>query len=432
MGRSASSGHVEVRTNSMRIAFVYKGELRRETVRLNGKVMAPTAANQNYARRLSKTVHTEIANDTFDYRKHFPDSPHLPPEEKPGDKTFGALADLWLQSKGKLEDATKDQYGTAVRFWKRMFGEHTSLPALTHQVVEAKIGGYKWPSPKTHNNYMIALRGIFGFEYRGSRAAESPVSEIENMPVIQRLPDPLTRDERDMILGDMRQRYHEFVYAYYLFAFYSGMRPEEMIALRWSDIDFNAGTAKVQRVRTFKGSERDGSKTHAEREVDLVGGALEALKIMAPHTRMLVVEREGDEDTASDIFLNPVTRRPWHDERSQRDHYWKPCLKRLGIRARRSYTTRHTYCTVALMGGVKPVYIAQQAGHSLKMLLEVYARWIPGADGGAERDVLRAAMADFSPQSPRAAGDAANSLIHKGEIGRRDWTRTKKSGSQGE
>ena len=82
-----------------------------------------------------------------------------------------------------------------------------------------------------------------------------------------------------------------------------------------------------------------------------------------------------------DLFENPVTGRAWHDERSQRDH-WTPTLKRLGIRRRRAYCTRHTYCTAALMAGLNPAYIAGRAGHSVKMLLEVYARWIPGADAG--------------------------------------------------
>lgn len=93
------------------------------------------------------------------------------------------------------------------------------------------------------------------------------------------------------------------------------------------------------------------------------------------------------------IFQNPVTRRPWHDERSQRDHYWKPTLRRKGIRDRRAYQTRHTYATTALMAGANPTYIARQMGHkSAKMLFTVYAKWIDGADRGRERDKLNAAQ----------------------------------------
>jgi integrase len=134
-------------------------------------------------------------------------------------------------------------------------------------------------SAKSHNNYLIALRGVFALEYRGRRALDSPMIGIENMPVVKKLPDPLTAAERDSILHDMTRHYDARVVAYFVFVFFTGMRPEETIALRWSDIDFNSGTAPVQRVRTFRGTERDGAKTHTERDVDIVPGVIEALAV---------------------------------------------------------------------------------------------------------------------------------------------------------
>src|SRR5205085_8048624 len=115
--------------------------------------------------------------------------------------------------------------------------------------------------------------------------------------------------------------------------------------LQWGDIDWESGTVRVQRVRTFKGNEEERTKTYMQRDVDLVPRAIEALRTMKPYT---LVKRD-DGGNEADIFENPVTDRPWHDERSQREHYWHPVLKRLGIRRRRPYCTRHTYCTVALM-----------------------------------------------------------------------------------
>lgn len=111
--------------------------------------------------------------------------------------------------------------------------------------------------------------------------------------------------------------------------------------MRWSDLDLRRQSVRVQRVRTFKGSERDGSKTHTERDVDLVPQALEALRTMRAHTLLRRAERAQEEDTEADVFQNPATSRPWHDERSQRDHCWKPALKHLGIRWRYAYNTRH-------------------------------------------------------------------------------------------
>lgn len=396
------------------------GESVRETLKLGGVPLKPTAANIKHAHRLAAEIRRQIARGTFDYAEHFPDSPRTP-ETAP--KAFGTLADLWLESRGQLEDASHDQYANAVAMWKRLLGEHTRIDALTHQVLAAKIGGHPWASPKSLNNYLIPLRGVFAFEFHGQRAALNPMNGIKNLKVVRKLPDPLTGAERDRILADLNTRYDVRVWAYFAFAFYTGMRPEEIIALRWGDIDTAGGVIRVQRVRTFRGTEREGSKTHTERDVDLMDVALEVLEVMRPYTFMKGVD--------ADIFENPVVGRPWHDERSQRDHYWTPALKRLGIRRRRPYCTRHTYATVALMGRVNPAYIATQLGNSLKMLLERYARWIPGADGGSEKELMRGVMQNTSPELPRRRDHATNHRISKEEAGRRDWTRTNEKGKSG-
>ena len=99
--------------------------------------------------------------------------------------------------------------------------------------------------------------------------------------------------------------------------------------------------------------------------------------------------------------------------------------------------TRHTCATVALMAGVPPAYIANQLGNSVKMLLDRYARWIPGGDQGNARALLVAAMTGdsegirpkFVPmgtfgvppetEKPKQINDLLGLVI-----GRRDWTRT--------
>lgn len=375
---------VERRDSSIRLKFTFAGEVVKERLTQNGVAIQPTPANVKYAHRVAAEIKRRIAQGTFSFAEFFPDSPRARGEIK----TFGQLADLWLESKGQLAEATQDQYKNAVAMWKRLIGSDKHMRDLTYQQLSAIVGKQPWASAKSANNYLIVLRGIFDFEYSGRKAADNPMVGIKNLTVVRKLPDPLSADERDAILAVIKE---PRVLAYFQFAFYTGMRPEELIALRWEDIDFNHRIARVQRVRTFRGGERDGSKTHTERDVDLVAPALAALQAMKPFTFL----KQGD------VFENPVTGKPWHDERSQRDHYWKPTLKRLGIRHRPAYNTRHTYATIALMAGVKPPYIAQQLGHTnTKMLFEKYARWINEADKGNERRVLEAA---FSQQAQRAA-----------------------------
>lgn len=387
---------VEVRPNSIRLFFVdQSGEHCRETLRINGEPAKPTTGNIAYARRLADRIRREVELGSFNLAEHFPHSKRAAQVKA---HTFGVLAGNWLASMGHLTEATRSQYRNAVEFWKSKLGADTPVDELTHAVLAKKIGAHPWASAKLRNNYLIALRGSLGLHFHGRRALDNPMGGIVNARTVRKLPDPLTLAERDAILADMRKHYDARVVAYFTVAFYTGMRPEELIALRWEDVDWRQATVRVQRVRTFKGSEREGSKTHAERDVDLVPEAVEALKAMKPYTFM----KRDDDGREVDLFENPVTGRAWHDERSQRDHYWTPALKRLGIRRRRAYCTRHTYCTAALMAGIKPAYIAAQAGHTVKMLLDTYARWIPGADAGSERERLAAAMSPTTPGLPQA------------------------------
>jgi integrase len=331
--------------------------------------------------RVRASIDRAIQLGTFDLAEFFPHSKRAAAKVA---TNFGDVAADWLASKGQMADATRDQYRLSVNFWRELLGAGTPMDALTFQRLAKVIGEHPWASAKSANNRLIPLRGIFEFHYSGPRAAQNPMAGIKNLKVVKKLPDPLTAGERDAILGDLAKHYDPRVLAYFQFAFFTGMRPEELIALQWGDIDGRRSMARVQRVRTFKGSERDGSKTHAERDVDLVPEALAALQIMRPWTSM-----QGE---AAAIFQNPVTGKPWHDERSQRDHYWKPALKRLRIRSRRPYCTRHTFATVALMGGVNPAYIAAQLGHATpKTTFDKYARWI--SDGGAAAKVLAQALA---------------------------------------
>jgi integrase len=346
-----------------------------------------------YATKLVATIKQRIEAGTFDYAEFFPDSPRVKQAQR--QDSFGEMCDTWLQTKGRLAAKTLDQYRNALEVWQRLLGEQTPIRSITHGKVAACIGGTAWASPKLLNNYLIVLRGVFKLAVRELGLRDNPMDGVENSRHQAPGPDPLSVEEMVSVLAEMRDRYDVRIWAYFAFAFATGMRPEEQIALRWTDVDWRSQEVLVERART-KGEVRS-LKTYNARTVELTELAQEALRAMKPWT-LLAASGEAF------IFQNPVTRREWHDERSQREHYWTPTLKRLGIRARRAYTTRHTYATIALMAGANPVYISRQMGHAnAKMLFTVYARWIDKADRGRERGKLDGAMSSALGQTNVAA-----------------------------
>lgn len=410
MGRRGTG--VELRDKSIRVGFVLNGEWVRETLKI-----PPTPANERYAVKMVATINDRIRHGTFDYAEFFPDSPRAK-QATEADPTFGDRCDVWLKTKGRLASKTLDQYRNALEVWKRLLGADTPMSKLDHDKVAAIVGDTPWKSAKLLNNYLICLRGVFALAKR-KLDIDNPMDGIENSKHQAAPPDPLSHQEMDLVRADLRKHYDVRVWAYFEFAFMTGMRPEELIALEWRDVDWNHGTIRVERAKT--GGESKPLKTYQTRDVDLVEDALEALRAMKAWTLMA---KDGV------IFQNPVTGKPWHDERSQRDHYWKPALRRQGIRWRKAYNTRHTYATNALQAGVNPSYVSRQMGHkSAKMLFSVYSKWIDGADRGREKAKLEAMLrgADSSPEFPQSAPPNA---VSEGKSGRRDWTRTNSRGQK--
>lgn len=377
MGRGRKGSGVEPRIGTIRVVFVWRGERCRETIKLE-----PTPANIKYATRLVQDIRRHIAQGTFQYADFFPESPRASGGSRAA-ITLKSAGKLWLDSKGRLASATRSQYANALDFWYDRLGGEKLLTEFRHSELAAFIGSHAWASAKLCNNYMIPLRGLFKLAGRDLPALANPVEGIENTRAQRQPPDPFTVEEANAIIEDMLARYPEGVSNYFEFQFFAGERPEEAIAQQWADLDARRGQLRVERAKSFRG-ELKPIKTFMVRDIELTERALAALKRQKAHT---MLKDHGF------VFENPVTRKPWHDERSQRDHYWKPTLKRLGIRYRRPYQTRHTFATLALMAGANPSWVARQLGHkSPKMVFEVYSKWIDGADKSREKNKLDAAI----------------------------------------
>lgn len=396
----AAGDGVEIREKSIRLFFVHEKKRCRETLTVAGKPAAPTAANVKYAHRVAAEIREKIRHGLFKLEDYFPDSPRAQRAPAVQADTFGAMCAMWLQTKGRLSKNSRDQYRNALEVWKSLLGQDTPMAKLSHGQVAAKVGAHPWKSAKLLNNYLIPLRGVFALAGRELKI-EDPMEGIENSKHQAPPPDPLSPQEMEQVLAQMRKIFDQRVWAYFEFAFMTGLRPEEMIELRWGDLDRASGTVRVQRARTA--GEVKPLKTYNVRDVDLVQRAIAALEVMKPWT-MVGSQDAIDQELGRRIFENPNTDRPWNDERCQRDTFWQPALRACGIRRRRAYQTRHTYATNALSAGANPAYIARQMGHkNAKMLFTVYAKWIDGADRGREKAKIEKMLAEMK-KPPEGGG----------------------------
>lgn len=345
--------------------------------------MEPTPANMKAAHRLMSQVQAAIAAGVYEPATFFPKEGQETPT------TFKEFGDQWLETLTAAK-STRRSYKTAlVATWYPAFGDKP-LGQIKHSdiakaIAEKAKGG---ATGKTINNHLVALRGVFDMAKADGLLEASPAAGINSLPHQTPEPDPLDHDEMALVLARMAQRFDPQVVAYFEFAFNTGMRPSELIALSWGNIDMRRHRALIDAARVDW--EDKGTKTGKVREIDLNDAAMAVLTRQKPHTFM----------AGGEVFHNPKTGRPWADEQVQRRRYWTPTLKALGIRQRDAYQVRHTYASLLLTGGINPAYIAKQLGHAkVTTTLNVYARWIESADKGAEAAKANVILSNNRPRA---------------------------------
>jgi integrase len=396
MGRGKPGGGVDIHGDGLRIRFSYQGKRYSELLALK-----PTAANIKAAERIAGDVRLKIRLGVFDYRATFPNSKNVQ-VAAPEAMTLGHYAPIWLGTLAKAKSTTKDYTNTINNFWVPRLG-HKAMAEIVHTdcatavAEKSKVG----TSGKRINNMLIPVRKLFKAAVADRIIDRSPFAEIENLTHQAPPIDPFTRDEMTAILAHMQSHYPEVVWNYYHFAFATGLRPSELIALQWGDIDWKTKTVRVQRAIVL-GDEKV-TKTSRVRDVDLTDFAMVALIHQKKHTFM----RGHNGASTPNIFCTPEGDN-WPNEKRQRIRFFQPTLRACGIRLRVPYNTRHTFATINLMAGINPNYIASQLGHTTTaMLFQKYAKWIPGVDDGRSAAQMNAAFRQQATPieaSPSASG----------------------------
>lgn len=379
-------GGIKPHGKGIQVTFYWNGERHRPTISI-----APTPANLKYATRLKGEIERAIALGTYtleQYAQHFPTSRIARSTPKENSKpTFRAIASKWLCASSNLSTGTLVKYKQALQFWLDRIGDDP-IDDIQYSSIAALANAQGWGA-KNRNNMLIPLRRVMETAFLDGVIDTNPAERVKNGKVQKEPPDPLTAEEVDAVLDHMR-KYDAQIVNLFEFSFFTGMRPSEVIALRWGDIDNTRRLARVKRARTF--GEEHETKTFKVRDVELNQRAMDALTRQKTHTFL----KDGY------VFENPVTGEPYSEERPLRRAYWNPTLKAIGMRTRNFYQTRHTYATLNLMAGANPMWVAKQLGHStMAMVLTVYSKWIDGADKSNERGKIDSMFKQTATKTPQ-------------------------------
>jgi integrase len=342
--------------------------------------LAPTPANINHAARLRNDILGKIERGTFALAEYFPDSPRAKADN--ASMTWKELGAEWLKiKKGDIEHSTLHHYEQTLGSYHFADWDPLHLVDIDYRRLKGKLATLP-ANAKTFNNIASVLSMVLEYGHKAKLLKEALHEGIEMRRLAKPKPDPFSLAEIDLMLSKMRDPRGA---TFYEFAFFSGLRPSEQIALRWADLDLRAGTATVRRAITR--SKEKGTKTGEERTVELNARARAAIERQRPVSQL-----------AGGVVFLGVDGKPYTTTDGPLDAWWKPATKLAGLRQRDARQTRHSYATLCLHAGLKPGWVALQLGHSVEMFYRVYSRWIPDADVGTERRKLDAFMASSQPQ----------------------------------
>ena len=167
--------------------------------------------------------------------------------------------------------------------------------------------------------------------------------------------------------------------ALYHLAIKTGMRKGELLGLKWTDLDWNKGTIRVQRQVqrvTGQGMVFMSPKTNAGRRTIPLG--VETLRILREHRTKQHHERATSENRwqENDLIFPSSVGTP--QSPSNLLQAFKSILKHAGLPIIRFHDLRHTAASLMLNQGVPPFVVSKILGHSKpSTTMDIYGHLIP-------------------------------------------------------
>ncbi len=237
---------------------------------------------------------------------------------------------------------------------------------------------YKVISNATINKIFIPLRQICecaSIEY-GWGSIFNPFFGFKKLREDDTYDDifPFTIEEQNKIIDTVSNHWKP----YFKFAFCSGLRQGEQIALKPDDIDW-----EKKEIHIYKAITRDENGKIIE-GLTKNRYSRRSIKLLPVMEKTLLDQKEIYDKFKGEYFFCNTTG-SMIDPSNLRSYIWLPTLKKNGIKVRDMKQTRHTFATIALSCGENPLWIAKVMGHrNTEMIINVYSKYVERVNGSTD------------------------------------------------
>ncbi len=147
----------------------------------------------------------------------------------------------------------------------------------------------------------------------------------------------------------------------------TGMRPGEIVALKWSDINFKKKFTQINKT-VVRGNEGDVKTYSSNRFVD-----------MLPQAELYLQKQFELTGHQEFVFLNSFKKQFYsHDIIGVN---FKKILQKSGVKVRTLYNLRHTFASQMISKGADIVWVSKMLGHKdVSITLKIYTKFIQEDD----------------------------------------------------
>lgn len=275
--------------------------------------------------------------------------------------TLGEYAPTWLETKKNRSVSTYQEYEYYVNGYLNELGT-MRLDYIRTADIQRVINAHS-DTPSLCKKLLLTIRQIFDMAINDDMIVKNPCNKVELPRHVKNEKRVLTKEEREIVKNadGLDARYRALLHLLYG----SGLRPAEVYALTWQDIDFKNNTVSVNKAlqfgRTGKTSVGLPKTNKSIRTIplpDFVIVSLLAYKSTTLHSPTLYLFGKGN-----GLYAN----------RTGYDNQFFRAIKPLGLKDLTPYNFRHNYCTMCRESGIDINTCQFLMGHSdTRMVLEVY------------------------------------------------------------
>lgn len=231
--------------------------------------------------------------------------------------------------------------------------------------------------PSTIRNTLMPLRALYRRALSRGEVSLNPTNGIE-LPAVRGRRERIATPEQAAALIAAAPENDRALWAT---AFYSGLRRGELMALRWEDVDLEAGLIRVERSWDMRDGLIEPKSRAGRRSVPIATVLREHLAAHALRSgrRTGLVFGRTTEQPFEPTTLTGRAATAWKRMNKKRKVAELEPIARIGL-----HECRHTFASLMIAAGVNAKALSTYMGHSsITITLDSYGHLMPGAQSEA-------------------------------------------------